>query len=51
MDDTKVVLGDSVHIYKYLCRVKGVDESLYPIKDVTKDKRREIDSILEWIQW
>ena len=49
IDGFLTVLGDPPHIYKYICKVKGVDEKFYPTKDMNRDKKKLIDQYLEYI--
>jgi glutathione S-transferase len=47
----QTILGDPPHLYKYICKTKGVDEKFYPMKDMNRDKKKLIDQYLEYIQW
>lgn len=47
----QTILADPPHLYKYICKTKGVDEKFYPSKDMNRDKKKLIDQYLEYIQW
>jgi hypothetical protein len=51
IDDQLTFIGDPPHLYKYLCRTKEMNENLYPMNNLHKDKKVIIDSYLEYIQW
>ena len=51
IEGMNTILADPPHLYKYLCLTKDVDEKFYPTKDMNRDKKKVVDSYLEYIQW
>ena len=51
IDDSQTIIGDSTHVYKYLCKTRNIPNKFYPSGTDMKQQRQQVDSILEWIQW
>ena len=43
-------MGDPYHLYKYVIATRPIDEKFYPSKETNKEKRKQIDAYLEYVQ-